>query len=308
MLKSRPYSFLPLLLFACTLVLTRPVFCSPNPLSDPADKKVPSKPTLTPTGPELVLQPNMSQSLHAASRRATHFEWALHGEGKLSTGDGDTALFTAPDHSGAVSLVTVVAHNGEGASPQSSITISTASSPAIRLDAIGIPAGWMSGNPSQNPTRVINLSTSKAGCHTGADCLQLDYRTGAGWAGIVWWPKACGPSGTPDAWRRVKDCSCAVDVLKAGNFRTISKVSFWARGERGGEIVELKVGDDSLCPLPGHSSGLLTLTADWKPYSINLAGLDMRRVVGLFTWVATDSYNPQGATFYLDDIQFEGTR
>src|SRR5436309_12987479 len=155
--KSRPYNFSPLLLLACSLVLAGTAFCSPKPSSAPDDKKVPSKPNLTPTGPELVLQPNMSQSLHAISPGATRFEWALHGEGKLSPRDGDTVLFTAPDHGGAVSLVTVVAHNGQGVSPQSSITISTAASPAVRLDVIGIPAGWMSGNPSQDPARVISL-------------------------------------------------------------------------------------------------------------------------------------------------------
>src|SRR5436309_2183137 len=168
MIKSRPYKASPLLLLACSLVLAGTAFCSPSPNSAPDDKKSPSKPTLTPTGPELVLQPNMSQTLHAISPGATRFEWALQGEGKLSPGDGERVLFTAPDHGGAVSLVTVVAHNGQGASPQSSITISTAASPAVRLDAIGIPAGWMFGNPSQKLDKIISLSPSKSGCHTGA--------------------------------------------------------------------------------------------------------------------------------------------
>ncbi len=233
MLKSRPYNFSLLLLFACSLVLAGTALCSPSPSS---------------------------------------------------------------------------ATVGEEASPQSSLSTSAARSAAVRLDALGIPAGWMSGNPSLNPASLISLSTSKTGCHTGADCLQIDYKTGAGWAGIVWWPKACGLSGTPAAWRRVQNCSCAVDALRKGNLRTISKVSFWARGKRGGEIIEFKVGGASLCPVPGRPSGLLTLAADWRPYEISLAGFNMRRAVGLFTWVATDSYNSQGATFYLDDVQLEGTR
>jgi hypothetical protein len=247
----------------------------------------------------------MSQSLHAVSPGAMRFEWALQGEGKLSPGDGDTVLYTAPDHGGAIALATVVAHNRDGASPQSSISISTAAPPAVRLDAVGIPGGWMA---PRDPTSVINLSSSAAGCRTGADCIEVRYRAGATWAGVVWWPKACGPSGTPDAWRRARDCSCAIDVLKAGNLRAVNRVSFWARGERGGEVVEFKVGDDTLCPLPGRSSGTLTLTADWRPYDIDLAGLDMRRSVGLFTWTATDLHNPKGATFYLDDVQFEGAQ
>jgi hypothetical protein len=305
MLKSSPYKFSPLLLFACFLALVGTAFCSPDPSSAPADKKAPSKPSLTPAGPELVLQPNMSQGLRAVSSGAKHFEWALHGEGRLSPGDGDFVLFTAPDHGGAISLVTVVAHNGEGASPQSSISISTAASPAVRLDAIGIPAYWMAPH---DPSTAIQLSASTASCHTGADCIQVSYRHGAIFAGIVWWPRVCGPGGTPEALGRARGCSCAVNVLRAGNLRTVSRVSFWVRGERGGEVVEFKVGDDTLCPLPGRSSGPLTLTADWKPYDIDLTGLDMTRAVALFTWVADDLHNSRDITFYLDDVQFEGTR
>ena len=50
------------------------------------------------------------------------------------------------------------------------------------------------------------------------------------------------------------------------------------------------------------------MTAEWKRYEIDLAGLDMRRAVGLFMWVATDLQNPKGATFYLDNVQFESTK
>lgn len=301
--KSRPYRSL-LLLLACAVLLGGTVFCNSDPNSA-STEKAPGKPILTPTGPELVLRPSMAQTLHAASPRATRFEWALQGEGKLSPGDGDTVLYTAPDHAGAFALVTVVAHNSDGASLQSSISISTAAPPVVRLDALGIPAGWMG---PEDPTSVIKLSPSPTGCRTGADCVQIRYQGGATWAGMVWWPKACGPKGTEEAWRRAKDCSCSIDVLKAGNLRAAKRVSFWARGEKGGEVVEFKVGDDTLCPLPGRSSGLLTLSADWKPYEIDLAGLEMKRTVALFLWSADDLHNQKGATFYLDDVQFEGTQ
>jgi hypothetical protein len=296
-----PNGISPFLLLACSLALaSSTTFCNSDS-SSAAAEKAPGKPSLTPTGPELMLQPNMPQSLHAASPGAARFEWDLQGEGQLSQGDGDTVLYTAPDHGGAIALVTVIAHNQDGASPQSSISISTVAPSAVQLDAIGIPAGWMT-------PAAINLSSGTARCHSGADCTQVHYRAGSTWAGVVWWPKACGEKGTPEAWRRAKDCSCAVDVLRAGNLHTISRVRFWARGERGGEVVEFKVGDDTLCPLSGRSSGLTTLTTDWKPYDIDLGGLEMTRAVGLFIWVANDQHNPQGATFYLDDVQFEGTR
>ena len=161
-------------------------------------------------------------------------------------------------------------------------------------------------NEGADPSSVIDLSPSPGGCHTGADCIQVRYRTGAVFAGIVWWPKTCGSTGTPDAWQQAKSCACAIDLLKVGHFGRVSKVSFWARGERGGEVIEFKVGDDTLCPLPGRSSGPLTLSTDWKRYEIDLTDFDLKRAVDLFMWIATDLHNPNGATFYLDDVQFEG--
>jgi len=303
--SGRPVN-LPLFLLACTLVLAGTECCGSASKPVEAEAAAPAKPSLTPTGPELVLQPGAAQTLHSTSPGATRFEWALEGEGKLAPGDGDTVLYTAPDHGGAMALVTVVAHNKEGASPQSSISISTAATPpAVSLASIGIPAGWMADGDS---TAAISLSTGSSGCHTGADCIQITYRAVGEWAGIVWWPKACGPNGAPASWQRARACSCSTDVLRAGNLHSIGKVSFWARGESGREVVEFKVGDDTLCPLPGRSSGDLTLTADWRRYEIDLGGLDMRRAAALFTWVATKLHNPKGATFYLDDVQFEGAR
>jgi hypothetical protein len=306
MQRTRPYNFSFLMLLACFLVLTGTAFCSSDPSPGPAEEAAPVKPNLTPTGPQLVLQPGMVQTLRANSPGATRFKWALQGEGKLSSGDGDSVLYTAPDHGGAMALVTVVAHNQRGASPQSSITISTTTQPTVSLATIAIPAGWMT-EEGRNPSTVIDLSAG-TGCHTGADCIRIHYKGDATWAGIIWWPKACGSKGTPNSWPKATSCSCTVDVLKAGNLRAVNRVSFWARGERGGEVVEFKVGEDTICPSPGRSSDPLTLTGEWQRHTIDLNNLDMRRAVALFTWVATDLHNPKGATFYLDDVQFEGTR
>jgi hypothetical protein len=190
------------------------------------------------------------------------------------------------------------------ASPQSSISGSNAARSAVLLETVGIPAAWMS--KAKDPSTVIHLSASPAGCHTGADCIQIRYTAGSTWAGIVWWPSSCGEDGKD--WRRATSGSCATDVLAAGNLRMIDKVSFWARGEKGGEVAEFRVGNNTLRPVPGRSSGPVTLTAEWKRYEIGLAGLDMRKAVGLFIWIATDLHNPNGATFYLDDVQFEGTK
>lgn len=42
-----------------------------------------------------------------------------------------------------------------------------------------------------------------------------------------------------------------------------------------------------------------------EKFTIRLAGLDLRYVLGGFAWVATKADNPRGAVFYLDDIQYK---
>jgi len=76
-----------------------------------------------------------------------------------------------------------------------------------------------------------------------------------------------------------------------------------------GEKAEFKVGgirgkySDSL--QPAVSSGVIVLTNEWTPYSINLEGRDLSYISGGFCWVTSLRNNPEGCTIYLDDIKFE---
>ena len=45
--------------------------------------------------------------------------------------------------------------------------------------------------------------------------------------------------------------------------------------------------------------------ADWKQYVINLEGKDLSSISGGFAWATNLDVNPDGATFYLDDIRYE---
>ena len=130
--------------------------------------------------------------------------------------------------------------------------------------------------------------------------IQIAYSgaktQGQGWAASI--------GGIPpnSNWAQVDggfDLSCA------------TKVTFWARGENGGEWAEFKVGglhgqyNDSFGPV---STGSFRLTDEWKQYSISLAGKDLSHVIGGFVWVTNTDRNrgnPNGATIYLDDIRYE---
>jgi hypothetical protein len=121
---------------------------------------------------------------------------------------------------------------------------------------------------------------------------KVSYQPGGkAWAGVYWQSPA-------DNWGD-----------KPGNkISGATKITFWAVGAKGGEIVEFKAGgingkrfQDSF----EKSMGSIGLTNKWKQYSIPLKGLNLSSVLGGFAWVATAADNPNGLTFYLAAIRYE---
>lgn len=96
-------------------------------------------------------------------------------------------------------------------------------------------------------------------------------------------------------------------------------LTFWARGQKGGEKIEFFVGGvgrdattgiatnpypDSMprYPAVGTTS---TLTTSWEQFTINLTTNNLTNIMGGFGWYASGAEDPNGATFYLDDIQYD---
>jgi hypothetical protein len=49
------------------------------------------------------------------------------------------------------------------------------------------------------------------------------------------------------------------------------------------------------------------LEQGWTKFEIDLEGIGgLQNAIALFTWVATDTANPNGVVFYLDEVKFEG--
>jgi hypothetical protein len=158
-----------------------------------------------------------------------------------------------------------------------------------------IPSGWM------GDTSDIKINEQCAeNPHSGTTCLQFIYSAkrsqNQGWAGVTWQNPA-------QNWGN-----------KKGGFDLtgMTKLSFWARGAKGGEVIDkVKIGGigiEDKKPYPDSVSvemGPIELTPDWKQYTINLAGKDLSYISGGFCWVMKADVNPEGATFYLDDIKFE---
>jgi hypothetical protein len=127
-------------------------------------------------------------------------------------------------------------------------------------------------------------------------CIKVTYTPGPnGFGGIYWQNK-------PDNWGDKQ----GEDFSEAG----YKRLTFWARGETGNEVVEFKAGGINT---PGKqykdsfevATGKVQLEKEWKQYTISLDQKDLSSVIGGFCWVAAKSANPEGVAFYLDDIIFE---
>ena len=83
-------------------------------------------------------------------------------------------------------------------------------------------------------------------------------------------------------------------------------LSFWARGDKGGEVVTFLyglLGSDKTYPDSSTGKTEATLTKDWKQYTLDVSGKDLSDIKTGFAW--TLAANGKPVRFYLDDIQYQ---
>lgn len=138
-------------------------------------------------------------------------------------------------------------------------------------------------------------SASTENPYQGSTCVKIAYTPShpyaSVWAGIYWqypvnnWGEREGRS-----------------ILNGA--RTLR---FYARGARGGEVIQVKVGG----MMNGEYSDsakveeTFQLTDEWKEYRMTLFGADLSHIIGGFAVVFARMDNPEGATVYLDEIVYE---
>jgi len=154
-----------------------------------------------------------------------------------------------------------------------------------------VPSGYMG-----DYTDISVDQSSFDNPHSGTTCIKIVYKNdasqGARWGGVYWQNPA-------NNWG---DRKGGFDLTGA------SKVSFWAKGENGGErIEEFKLGGiGGLYPDSDVAGvGPVLLTTEWEKFEIDLRGKDLSYVSGGFGWSTNLDVNPNGVTFYLDDIRYE---
>jgi hypothetical protein len=170
--------------------------------------------------------------------------------------------------------------------------------------------GMMPDEEAKVAMDMMSTATPKS----GATCIRCSFKPGKpGWGGFYFMNGVLREKATaPDLnWGTEPDAG--VDLSGA------ESITFWARGAKGGERVQFFVGGigwksdhrgnsvepDSAYPdsLPKVSTGYITLSTEWKQYSINVRGRNLRNILGGFGWATDGQRNRnQPVTFYLDDI------
>jgi hypothetical protein len=151
---------------------------------------------------------------------------------------------------------------------------------------------------SQDPTKCKTPRTTGAGglCYSATWVPKIGD-AGSDWTGVYWqapannWGSKPGKSITPGA----------------------TKVTFYAAGAVGGEILQISVGginvSGATASLPyldtfTVDAPAITLTTAWTQYTVSLTGATYTSVIGGFCFV-TKAITDTSESFYIDDIQWQ---
>jgi hypothetical protein len=157
-------------------------------------------------------------------------------------------------------------------------------------------SGWM-GDGEHERRYVAFSGADTTTPHSPPTAIKVTYTFGPNrWAGLCW-------QNEPDNWGDRPGAN-----YSDGRF---SKLTFWARGEAGNEVVEFKAGGIANRAKKYRDSFLVSigrqaLSKEWKQYEFNLRMASQTSVIGAFCWVASADYNAGSRmTFYLDDIYID---
>ncbi len=126
---------------------------------------------------------------------------------------------------------------------------------------------------------------------SGKTCVRVRYSArqsrGYGWSGLYWLEPV-------NNWN--------VGKIRGGYDLTgAKKLRFYARGEKGGEVVEFKMGGMTS---EVRTTDTVELSKNWNLYEISLAEMDLSIVNGGFCLIFTTAENSNACVIYLDEIYY----
>ena len=169
------------------------------------------------------------------------------------------------------------------------------------------PSGYM--GDSKTDYLAIQMSKDATDCKSprstdaAGDCYTVAWKPvmlpdqKTAWVGVYWQYPA-------NNW----GATTGRDVASGAQ-----KVSFYAAGAKGGEVLKFQVG--GMNTLPGGDPTLtnkdsftatadVTLTTEWARYEVPLKDANYDSVIGGFAWTATVSSDAE-VKFYVDDVRWQ---
>ena len=154
--------------------------------------------------------------------------------------------------------------------------------------------GWMGDAEIHGKGAITLDDTWLENPHSPPACIKISYRPGpAGWAGLYFLTRE-------DNWGGYS----GLDLTG------YTKLSWYAKGETGNEVVLFKAGGIDVSGKKyrdsfGSSLGNVKLEKEWARYEMDLSNKDLSSVIGGFAFAVTKIGNPNGLTFYIDSITYE---
>ena len=147
----------------------------------------------------------------------------------------------------------------------------------------------------------------KAVVHSGTTSIRVTYTAKGSGANECSYPPPCKWAGVywlepPNNWG-----TDAVWAKRGYNLSGYHSLLFWAKADEPTSIdfqvggIDKEYGDSLKDPRVISAK----LDSHWREYRIDLGGADLSHIIGGFAWVTNWDTNPNGCTFYLDDIRFE---
>jgi hypothetical protein len=148
-----------------------------------------------------------------------------------------------------------------------------------------VPSGWMGS------IDALTVNGNHAdNCHEGSTCIEMRYTGEFGWVGVAW-------QHPPNNWG---DMEGGFDLTGA------KELELWARGEYGGERINIGVGllgaDKAHPDSAKKTVENIVLTSEWQRYRIRLKRLDLSSIKTGFVIVLSGKRVP--VAVYLDSIRF----
>ena len=215
-------------------------------------------------------------------------------EGVVLEGNVDGATLRMPDEPGPYRLF-LYAYDAAGNAATANIPLLVKGEVRTRLPVSvyddsfegmpWVPSGWMGSIES------LTLDGAHAeNSHEGNACIKMRYTGKFGWVGVAW-------QDPPNNWG---DADGGYDLTGA------TELEFWARGEYGGERIDVGVGllgNEKAFPDSGKKKveGIV-LTRDWQRYVVPLKKLDLSSIKTGF--YITLSGRSSAVTVYLDGIRY----